>query len=210
MEDRRASPLNYWILLGSVSILIWAAANTSSFTAFVGLNALTAFAMGFIKLFCLGTLGEIIKTRMKTGDWYVPQLLRRAIVWGLYGVWFTAAFPAFAAATEALIAKGMWFSGWKPLSMSLAINLFGGFAWGMMVLHEYCNHLIANGWQARGLKNFAGSVNNQFIFAFLPKTIIFFWVPAHTVTFALSPELRVLFAAVLAIFLGFFLSFGKK
>jgi hypothetical protein len=40
------------------------------------------------------------------------------------------------------------------------------------------------------------------------KTIPFFWIPAHTITFLLPPEFRVLFAALLGIALGIILSIG--
>lgn len=46
------------------------------------------------------------------------------------------------------------------------------------------------------------------------KTIPFFWIPAHTITFLLPTEYRVLFAAFLGIMLGVFLAVaavsGKK
>jgi len=37
-------------------------------------------------------------------------------------------------------------------------------------------------------------------------TIPFFWIPAHTITFLLPGEYRILFAAVLGIVLGVFLA----
>ena len=43
------------------------------------------------------------------------------------------------------------------------------------------------------------------------KTIPFFWIPAHTITFLLPAGFRVLFAALLGIALGVLLSVaGKK
>jgi hypothetical protein len=41
------------------------------------------------------------------------------------------------------------------------------------------------------------------------KTIPFFWIPAHTITFLLPPELRVLFAAALGIVLGVILALAS-
>jgi len=40
------------------------------------------------------------------------------------------------------------------------------------------------------------------------KTIPFFWIPAHTVTFLLPPDFQVLFAALLGIALGVILAIG--
>jgi hypothetical protein len=42
------------------------------------------------------------------------------------------------------------------------------------------------------------------------KTIPFFWYPAHTVTFLLPSEQRVLFAALLGIALGVLLALSSK
>jgi len=42
------------------------------------------------------------------------------------------------------------------------------------------------------------------------KTIPFFWIPAHTITFLLPAEFRVLFAAVLGIALGLILAIGSQ
>jgi hypothetical protein len=38
------------------------------------------------------------------------------------------------------------------------------------------------------------------------KTIVFFWIPAHTINFLLPPEFRVLVAAILGIVLGIILA----
>jgi len=42
------------------------------------------------------------------------------------------------------------------------------------------------------------------------KTIPMFWIPAHTITFLLPSEFRVLAAAFLSIALGAILAFAKK
>ena len=42
------------------------------------------------------------------------------------------------------------------------------------------------------------------------RTIPLFWIPAHTFTFLLPPELRILFAAFLSVALGAILAFAKR
>ena len=54
-------------------------------------------------------------------------------------------------------------------------------------------------------KNINWDVQWHFV---LKKTIPFFWFPAHTITFLLPPDFRVLFAAVLGIALGTLLAFA--
>ena len=51
---------------------------------------------------------------------------------------------------------------------------------------------------------------NGFVSFVVVKTIPLFWIPAHTVTFMLAPEYRVVVAAFLSIALGGILSFAKK
>jgi hypothetical protein len=51
--------------------------------------------------------------------------------------------------------------------------------------------------------------NAQWGFVF-KKTIPFFWYPAHTITFLLPTEQRVLFAALLGIVLGVLLAVSTK
>lgn len=42
------------------------------------------------------------------------------------------------------------------------------------------------------------------------KTIPLFWIPAHTITFLMPPEWRILFAAVLSVFLGILLAYADN
>jgi len=56
-----------------------------------------------------------------------------------------------------------------------------------------------------------GTIDWQGFFGFVvAKTIPLFWIPAHTVTFLLPPEYRVLAAAFLSIALGAILAFAKR
>jgi hypothetical protein len=98
---------------------------------------------------------------------------------------------------------------WLAFSKSLWINVLGMYALGMMVAHEYFNHLIAGGWKSWSFNAFADGAQPRFTLGFLPKTL-FFWIPAHTFTFAMPGEYRVFIAALLAIVLGFFLSVGRR
>jgi len=127
-------------------------------------------------------------------------------------MWFVIAFPLFSAGVENLIAQNYWPAGSKlfvAFSKSLFICILGGYAWFMMVLHEYANYLIKSNWRKWSLKGFAASVDPQFIINFLWKSFAF-WVTAHTFTYLLSGEWRVFMAAILSVVLGFFLSVAKR
>ncbi len=192
--------------------------------AFGAVTKAHPFFMGFLKLFFLGTLGELLKFRIAHGSFGLDKILQRAAVWGVFGLWFALAFPAFAAAVEGLVSAGLWPGQvvategdpitalerlWLAFSMSLWINFLGMYAFGMCVSHEYLNHLIASGWRSWGLTRFSESAQPRFILSFLPKTLLF-WIPAHTFTFAMPAEWRVFIAALLAVVLGFFLSVGRR
>ncbi|MCK4814060.1 MAG: Mpv17/PMP22 family protein, partial [Candidatus Marinimicrobia bacterium] len=51
------------------------------------------------------------------------------------------------------------------------------------------------------------SVQWNFVFK---RTIPFFWIPAHTITFLISSEYRIVFAALLGIILGIILSIAAQ
>jgi hypothetical protein len=101
-------------------------------------------------------------------------------------------------------------------TISATMNLT--FAPVMMIFHKITDtHIIKTGGSVRGLfspipfvaifKNMNWDVMWNFI---LKKTIPFFWIPAHTITFLLPAEFRVLFAAILGIALGLILAIKKE
>lgn len=51
---------------------------------------------------------------------------------------------------------------------------------------------------------------SSFLSFVVGKTIPLFWIPAHTITFLILGEYRVLFASTLSIALGVLLALGKK
>jgi hypothetical protein len=187
--------------------------------------------MSFLKFALLATLGEIIALRIKTGNYNEPGfgIVPRMIVWGFLGLAINLAFNIFASGAPVFLAyMGLKdapqamsgsFSGLKLLdafTISTTMNLI--FAPVMMTLHKITDiHIIANGGKVSGLlkpipfgpilKGINWDVMWNFIFK---KTIPFFWIPAHTITFLLPPEFRVLFAALLGIALGLILAIGGQ
>ncbi len=51
------------------------------------------YAMGFAKFAILATFGECPKNHLTAGQWIPSALPLRALIWGLVGIWITAAFP---------------------------------------------------------------------------------------------------------------------
>ncbi len=186
--------------------------------------------MSFFKFALLATLGEIIALRLRTGKYNEPGfgIVPRMIVWGFLGLTINLAFNIFATGAPAFLAymglkeapqamKGS-FSSLQLLdafTISATMNLI--FAPVMMTFHKITDiHIITNHGTIRGLfkpipfahilKTMNWDIMWNFIFK---KTIPFFWIPAHTITFLLPAEFRVLFAAILGIALGLILAIGS-
>lgn len=197
------------------------------FDSYIHFNAQHGMIMSFIKFALLATLGEVIGLRIKTGTYYKKGfgVLPRAIVWGFLGLTIKMAFVIFAVGTPAFLAYlGMEeasvlmkqaFSMNKLLvafSISAAMNLI--YAPVMMTLHKITDmHILENGGTVKGFLtpiqfgqhfvNLNWNVQWNFVFK---KTIPFFWIPAHTITFLLPPDFQVLFAALLGVALGMILA----
>lgn len=204
--------------------------SSSVFDFYIGFNKEHGMITSFIKFAILATLGEVIGLRIKTGDYYQKGfgVLPRAIVWGFLGLTIKLAFVIFAIGTPAFLAYlGMTdapilmkqgFSFDKVLvafSISAAMNLI--YAPVMMTLHKITDmHILENGGTLKGFfkpilfgKHFVNlNWNVQWNFIF-KKTIPFFWIPAHTITFLLPPDFQVLFAAILGVALGAILAIAS-
>ena len=94
---------------------------------------------------------------------------------------------------------------------SVIMNLTFGIVF--MALHRISDTYIEMRFnQAKpSFKELIESINwAAFITFVVGKTIPLFWIPAHTITFALPPYLRVVVAAYLSIILGVILVYAKQ
>ncbi|MEA3448618.1 MAG: hypothetical protein U9Q98_09270 [Bacteroidota bacterium] len=186
--------------------------------------------MSFIKFALLATFGECLGLRIKKGVYYEKGfgLLPRMIVWGLIGITIKIAFIIFTNGTLAFLeyvglqdASEIYagsFSGNKLLiafCISAFMNLI--FAPVFMTFHKITDtHILSKGGTLKGFftpinfnkifKELNWGVQWNFVFK---KTIPFFWIPAHTITFLLPGEWQVFFAAILGIVLGVFLAISS-
>jgi len=199
------------------------------YTGYKTTNAAHPFLIGFLKFAILATMGESIGLRLREGIYNKKGfgLIPRAIVWGFLGMTIVMAFKIFSAGAPAFLKSlgiegaaeslGGPMSGLRVLTaftISVTLNLI--YAPVMMTLHKITDtHIIKNGGTVAGLlkpikmgdiiAKLDWKVQWNFIFK---KTIPFFWIPAHTITFLLPVEFQVLFAALLGIALGVILSLG--
>lgn len=190
-------------------------------------NAEHGMLLSFLKFALLATAGEMLGLRIRTGSYNQPGfgILPRAIVWGLLGFTIKLAFVIFGKGTPAFLTymgledagslMGGAFGAGKLLvafSISAAMNLI--YAPVMMTLHKITDtHILNNGGTLRGLLrpirfgDIMTGINWQVQWNFVfKKTIPFFWIPAHTLTFLLPEQFQVLFAALLGIALGVILA----
>jgi len=177
----------------------------------------------FIKFAVLATLGEVIGLRIKTGTYYKKGfgVIPRMIVWGFLGVTIKIAMVFFATYTPEMLQSFGVENAVSSMTDSFTIEkLFTAFCISllmnllyaplMMTLHRMTDmHILKTGGTIAGFftpfyfrKLFVDlDWNIQWNFV-LKKTIPLFWIPAHTITFLLPVDFRVLFAAFLGVALG--------
>ncbi|MGD0710046.1 MAG: Mpv17/PMP22 family protein [Bacteroidales bacterium] len=165
-------------------------------------------------------------------------ILPRAIVWGFLGITIKMAFVVFATGVPVFLEKSCGIKGvidamkFKDIfdaaangsagirllaafSISTIMNLV--FAPVMMTFHKITDtHITDNNGTLDGFfrpikfgsifQKINWFVQWDFVFK---RTIPFFWIPAHTITFLLPNEYRVVFAALLGVALGVFLSLAS-
>lgn len=201
------------------------------YDAYKQFNASHGMVMSFIKFAILSTLGEVIGLRISTGSYHRPGfgILPRALVWGVLGLGINMAFivfsngvPAFASylgvADTTGIMSGSFSLSKVLLAFAISVTMNSIFAPVFMTFHKVTDtHILATGGTLRGfftpmhigkiLQNLNWKVQWGFVFK---KTIPLFWFPAHTITFLLPGDMRVLFAALLGVVLGVFLAVAAR
>lgn len=197
------------------------------FGIYMQANSTHPYWLAFVKFAVLATYGEVIGLRIKTGHYSEKGfgILPRAIVWGLLGVWIAIAMKTFATGApvmaQSLGIEGVVEAMKGVLSVEKVIGAFlisvmmnTSFGPVFMTIHKITDtHILANGGSLKAIitplpfgKILASlNWNVQWGFVF-KKTIPFFWIPAHTITFLLPPQFQVLFAALLGVVLGVILS----
>lgn len=170
-----------------------------------------SYLSSFIKFFFLASMGDFIGFRLKKGVWSIPKnILLKAIMWGLIGIVIYMMFQIFPNGVLLLQDKGLLpFSGstfFFALFSSTLMNLI--FAPTMMIFHRISDTYLDG---AKSVSDAIKSVDwSSFFNVVILRTIPLFWIPAHTITFLLPEEYRLILAAVLGIFLGLLLGLFKK
>ena len=195
-------------------------------------NKMHPMVMAFLKFGILATLGEMLGCRISTGNYTTPTfgVAPRMVVWGLLGVVISMAMTVFSigipgfigkmGGTDLVAAFGAEGLSWGKLVVALSISVMMNtfFAPVFMTFHKITDtHIAECGGSLKALikpidmRRHMMTLNwdRQWSFIF-KKTIPLFWYPAHTITFMLPGEYRVLFAALLGVALGVILAIGAR
>lgn len=205
--------------------------NKELYDAYIVFNAEHGMVMSFLKFAILSTTGELLGLRISTGVYYRKGfgVLPRALVWGLLGLGINMAFIVFSSGVPvfleylgvkntAAVMAGTLTLEKVGIALMISVVLNSIFAPVFMTLHKVTDtHILATGGTMKGLfspipvgkilQEMNWKVQWEFVFK---KTIPLFWYPAHTITFLLPAEMRVLFAALLGVVLGVFLAVAAR
>ncbi len=164
-------------------------------------NALLSAAIQFG---ILGTLGEAISASLRQKRAALPgnawQTLAKVAAWALLGIVIKYGFTGMRGFTRELADHGLLPQmvssgvGWA-FAVSVLTNVF--FGPQMMFFHRLEDNLIA--WKS----SFKGLTTAWW-------TLLWFWIPAHTITFSLPLEYQIGLAAVWSLVLGLILGLTRK
>jgi len=171
-----------------------------SYVAWVTARPLLSAALQFA---LLGTLGEIVSVSIRRGRPALPgtwwETLAKVPAWAVLGIVIKYGFTGMMGFTAALLdhhflpaACGAGL-GWA-FAVSVLTNLL--FGPQMMFFHRLEDNLILRRWDMTGLTT-------------AWWTLLWFWIPAHTLTFSLPTEYQIGLAALWSFVLGIILSFAK-
>jgi len=158
--------------------------------------------MAMIQFAILGTLGDIISKWIIEKRIFLPYsyltILLKMLEWAVIAVTIKYAFVGFKGFVNNLVEHQMLpelniFT--KSLAISSTMNLqYGPF---LVIFHRFLDNLIArkNNWEKidKGL-----------------WSLIWFWIPAHTITFMLPKPFQIGLAAIWSVVLGIILGFYNK
>ena len=150
----------------------------------------------------LGTLGDIVSKCLQQGKIFMPYkgvvIFLKMLAWALIAITIKYAFVGYQGFVDSLVAyellPKLGLFG-KAFTVSIAMNLqFGLF---LVVFHRFLDNLIA---QEKNWKNIDKSM----------WSLVWFWIPAHTLTFMLDKPYQIGLAAVWSVVLGIILGYYNK
>ena len=188
-------------------------------------NASHGMVMSFLKFAVLSTLGELLGLRLSSGKYLKAGfgIVPRAVVWGILGMGINLAMIVFANGVPVALEyiglngassfmAGPFCAAKVLVAFCISVAMNSIFAPVFMTFHKITDtHILDCGGSVipmtRIITHLNWDVQWNFVFK---KTIPLFWFPAHTITFLLPSEARVLFAALLGVALGVLLAVAAR
>jgi hypothetical protein len=213
------------IWLGTLLVIAFLLAYPLTNEIYTMVNRAHPYIMGFVKVSILATMGEVLALRIVSGDYKKPVgMIYKFIVWGFLGMGFVIAFDLFANGVTGSMKKGLLPGGGQDtfgakLLFAFFTSAFMNLIFGptFMTLHRLTDTFIDLGHgkfseiKKVKLKAVTDKIDWYGFMSFVVfKTIPIFWIPAHTITFLLPGEYRVLVAAFLSLALGVILAYSKR
>jgi hypothetical protein len=164
-------------------------------TAHPILTAIIQFAV-------LGTLGDAVSHCIVKRKIFFPYdtktLILKIIEWSILAVMIKYAFIGFHGFVETLIDNN-YLPQLEGLSKSFAISTSMNLQFGpfLVIMHRLMDNLIA------GKQNWK-NLDKGFY------SLLWFWIPAHTITFMLPKEFQIGLAALWSLALGIILGFYNR
>lgn len=155
-----------------------------------------------IQFAILGTLGDVISKWVQKGNYFLPYKLPivvlKMIEWAIIAITIKYAFVGYQGFVDDLIASqllpDLGLFG-RALAVSVTMNLQYGLF--LVIFHRVLDNLIArqNNWK---------NIDKGML------SLIWFWIPAHTITFMLDKPYQIGLAAIWSIVLGFILGYYTR
>lgn len=225
----KASDVTVWLCV--IAVLGLFGFVPGVFDAFNDFSRDHDFLMSFVKFGVLCTLGECIALRITAKVYTRPGfgLLPRFVMWGLIGLVINASFIIYATGVPHLVAAlGLplpvdALTGQHTLAqragMAFCVSVANNFLFAPLFMTAQAVlaiHVVETGGTLSGffstvhVSRTLEKIDWHMLWGFVfKKTLPFFWVPCHTITFILPTELRVLFAAALGVVLGIILAIAS-
>lgn len=155
-----------------------------------------------IQFAILGTLGDIVSKWIIKNKVFMPYsfptLLLKMIEWAILAFFIKYAFVGYHGFIDGLIEHG-FLPQLNKFAYSFAISASMNLQFGLLlvILHRLLDNLIdrQNNW---------ANIHKGML------SLLWFWVPAHTVTFMLDKPYQIGLAALWSVVLGVILGFYNK
>ena len=155
-----------------------------------------------IQFAILGTLGDIISKWMQRGAIFMPYkfsiIFLKMLEWAFLAICIKYAFVGFQSFVDGLILHqflpelGLF---GRAFSVSVAMNLQFGLL--LVILHRFLDNLVS---QENNWKNIDKGM----------LSLVWFWIPAHTITFMLDKPYQIGLAAIWSLVLGIILGYYNR